>query len=157
MNKVTYYPKRISSKKNNYNINTNNYVYTYKKKYLRSNNLYNINYNEEKKKNFFDYINSLNYGKYYNNQYQKELLRINLYINNGKYKNLILYENEDVINTIKNFCIKNNISQKLVEPLINKIQHSLNIINSVKSIELDGKNISILEKFKKQNHYDNKY
>ena len=157
MSKVIYYPKRFSSKKNNFTISNNNYVYAYKKKYFRNNNSYNINYNEERKKNSFDYINSLNFGKQYNSEYQKELLRINLYINNGKYRNLILYENEDIINTVNNFCIKNNISKKLVEPLTNKIQNSLNTINSIKSIELGRNNISILEKMKKQNQYDNKY
>ena len=157
MSKVIYYPKKFSSKKNNFTISNKNYVYANKKKYFRNNNSYNINYNEERKKNSFDYINSLNYGKQYNSEYQKELLRINLYINNGKYRNLILYENEDIINTVNNFYIKNNISKKLVEPLTNKIQNSLNTINCIKSIELGRNNISILEKMKKQNQYDNKY
>ena len=81
-------------------------------------------------------------------KHKKELIKLKINIKENKYKELIIYKDEDIFNSVSQFCNENFISEKLVQPLCNKIKKSLEEINLINNIKLDKDSISMLEKVK---------
>ena len=179
MNKASYYQKRFINP-NSYNYFYNNYGYPYKKTYFRNNKQINNIYNEEREKNPF--YNTTNFNDSYNyydfqrkskfkylynteanfeeeenveNEKKEEIIKLKINVRDGV-KELVICKDEDIDNAINKFCKQNFIDERLIEPLINKIKNSIIKIESIKNLELDKKDISIINKLKYLNQNNNK-
>ena len=145
--------KQLSMNNNSHFINSNNifnnefndnkeYYYTYsnkKKKFHKNNNNYEGIKNEE---NF----NKFNDDKNRNN----ELLKVKINVNGNQMEELVIYKDEDIYNLIVIFCKKNNIGEKFIMPLYNKIIQSLKKLNYLKNnMELNRNDIMILNSARK--------
>ena len=145
--------KQLSMNNNSHFINSNNifnnefndnkeYYYTYsnkKKKFHKNNNNYEGIKNEE---NF----NEFNDDKNRNN----ELLKVKINVNGNQMEELVIYKDEDIYNLIVIFCKKNNIGEKFIMPLYNKIIQSLKKLNYLKNnMELNRNDIMILNSARK--------
>ena len=143
-----YYNNNIFDNHNKYN----DYSYTHsnkKKKYTKYYN--NNNNNSYNNNNCDDNITDDNMSKSTNDSKQKNVL-IKIKINTKKnvLKELIVYKDEDIESIINNFCNDNNIDEKLVIPLCNKINQSLNEINFViNNLELNKDDVMLINKAKK--------
>ena len=177
MNKTQYHNKYINNVNNynNYNYYYNYYNgYNYKKQYSKYNNNANNmnNYNEDRKKNKYYnnndyYYPSMKKNYKYNNYSEKnneeimskteseikeniELIRVKINIKDNKYKELVVYKDDDIDALVNQFCDDNFINEKLKQPLINKIKQSLiklNIVTNYLDLNKDG--VVMLEKAKK--------
>ena len=145
--------KQSSMNNNSHFINSNNifnnefndnkeYYYTYsnkKKKFHKNNNNYEGIKNEE---NF----NKFNDDKNRNN----ELLKVKINVNGNQMEELVIYKDEDIYNLIVIFCKKNNIGEKFIMPLYNKIIQSLKKLNYLKNnMELNRNDIMVLNSARK--------
>ena len=145
--------KQLSMNNNSHFINSNNifnnefndnkeYYYTHsnkKKKFHKNNNNYEGIKNEE---NF----NKFNDDKNRNN----ELLKVKINVNGNQMEELVIYKDEDIYNLIVIFCKKNNIGEKFIMPLYNKIIQSLKKLNYLKNnMELNRNDIMILNSARK--------
>ena len=145
--------KQLSMNNNSHFINSNNifnnefndnkeYYYTYsnkKKKFHKNNNNYEGIKNEE---NF----NKFNDDKNRNN----ELLKVKINVNGNQMEELVIYKDEDIYNLIVIFCKKNNIGEKFIMPLYNKIIQSLKKLNYLQNnMELDRNDIMVLNSARK--------
>ena len=145
--------KQLSMNNNSHFINSNNifnkefndnkeYYYTHsnkKKKFHKNNNNYEGIKNEE---NF----NKFNDDKNRNN----ELLKVKINVNGNQMEELVIYKDEDIYNLIVIFCKKNNIGEKFIMPLYNKIIQSLKKLNYLKNnMELDRNDIMVLNSARK--------
>ncbi len=149
---------------NNYNNNNNNYFnngYNYKKQFSKNNNNKNNFFNSQtaKKKRSHRYNNNNNFyensteeimSKSVNEIKQRvELMRVKINIKDNKYKELIIYKDDDIYETVSQFCTDNYINEKLIEPLCNKINQSLDEINIVTNYtQLNRDGVLMLEKAK---------
>ncbi len=90
-----------------------------------------------KKKNLHRYNNNYiekNFSKSTNeSNHKKELIRVKINIKEST-KELIIYKDDDIYNMVLAFCNDNNIDEKLIIPLYNKINRSLNKLKEVKNI-----------------------
>ena len=76
-------------------------------------------------------------------------MRVKINIKEDKYKELIIYKDDDIIEVVKQFCNDNFIDEKLVNPLCNKIKKSLNEIDLVTNkVNLSRDSVLMLEKAK---------
>ena len=145
--------KQLSMNNNSHFINSNNifnnefndnkeYYYTHsnkKKKFHKNNNNYEGIKNEE---NF----NKFNDDKNRNN----ELLKVKINVNGNQMEELVIYKDEDIYNLIVIFCKKNNIGEKFIMPLYNKIIQSLKKLNYLKNnMELNRNDIMVLNSARK--------
>ena len=177
MNKISYYQKK-SINPNSYNYSYNNYGYPYRKNYFRNNKQNNI-YNEEREKNTFhntsNFNDSYNYydfqkkskfkylynieGNYeeenFKNDKKDELLQLKINIGNGT-KELTICKDEDIDTLINKFCKDNFIDERLIKPLINKVKNSIYKIDIIENIELDKKDVLIINKLKNLNQNSDK-
>ena len=81
---------------------------------------------------------------------KKEVSRVKINIKEDKFKELIIYKDDDILEVIKKFCNDNSIDEKLIIPLGNKIKKSLNKIDLVTNkIKLNRDSVIMLEKAKK--------
>ena len=79
----------------------------------------------------------------------EEVLRIRVNVSDNQCKELVLCKNDDIRETIVEFCKVNNIGDKLVEPLINKVNQSLSTLEIINNSMLLNKNdYLILDKIK---------
>ena len=79
-----------------------------------------------------------------------ELMRVKINIRDNKYKELIVYKDDDIYVLVSQFCNDNYIKEKLIEPLCNKINQSLIKLNIVTNyVQLNREDIVMLEKAKK--------
>ena len=80
------------------------------------------------------------------------MLRIRVNVSDNQCKELVLCKNDDIRETIVEFCKVNNIGDKLVEPLINKVNQSLSTLEIINNSMLLNKNdYLILDKDKNIN------
>lgn len=129
---------------NGYNNGYNDYIYpsNKRKKVHRYNNKNYYDNNEEIKSKTVNEI-----------KHKKELIKLKINIKENKYKELIIYKDDDINKTVSQFCNDNFISDKLIEPLCNKIKKSLLEINYVSNnMKLDKDSILMFEKAKKLMH-----
>ena len=133
---------------NNSGYNNNNYIYPppYKKK--KTNNRYNNNLNNN------IYENNEEIGK--NNiteiKNKKEILKVKINIKDDKYKELIIYKEDNIDDVVNQFCNTNFIDENLIQPLCNKIKRGLGKIDDVtNNIKLSRDSVVLLEKAKKLN------
>ena len=78
---------------------------------------------------------------------KKEVLTIRVNISDNQYKELVICTNDDISEKVKDFCNDNGISEKLVEPLINKINQSLNTLEIIyNNMILNNNDYLILDK-----------
>ena len=146
--------KQLSMNNNSHFINSNNifnkefndnkeYYYTHsnKKKKFHKNN--NNNYEEIKNEENF---NEFNDDKNRNN----ELLKVKINVNGNQMEELVIYKDEDIYNLIVIFCKKNNIGEKFIMPLYNKIIQSLKKLNYLQNnMELNRNDIMVLNSARK--------
>ena len=79
----------------------------------------------------------------------EEVLKIRVNISDTQCTELVLCKNDDISEKVLEFCKNNNISKNLLEPLVNKINQSLNTLEIIKSnMTLDKKEFLILDKVK---------
>ena len=80
---------------------------------------------------------------------KKEVMKVKINIKEDKFKELIIYKDDDVIEVVKQFCNDNFIDEKLVNPLCNKIKKSLSEIDLVTNqVKLSRDSVLMLEKAK---------
>jgi hypothetical protein len=88
---------------------------------------------------------------YYENKEKKEeILKIKINIK-GNIKELIIYKDDEDINTIINkFCQENKINSQLKKPLLDKIKNSIETSNNfLNKLVLDKEDIEIINKLGK--------
>ena len=109
-----------------------------KKIYNRYNNNFYKNNNEE--------IMSKSVNEIKN---KTELMRVRINIKENKFKELIVYKDQDIYALVKQFCSDNYINENLIKPLCNKINQSLIKLNLVtNNILLNREDVVMLEKAK---------
>ena len=141
---------------------------------LNNSYMNNYNYFEERKKNFnyYENPNSNSYypfpQKYYQTRYnpfkteekkldegmmddyfdeeekKNELLRIRINVNEKQYKELVICKNDDVNKKVVEFCNDNFINEKLIKPLVNKVNQGLNTLKLVNNNFLLNENDFII-------------
>ena len=80
---------------------------------------------------------------------KKEVMKVKINIKEDKFKELIIYKDDDVIEVVKQFCNDNFIDEKLVNTLCNKIKKSLSEIDLVTNqVNLSRDSVLMLEKAK---------
>ena len=84
------------------------------------------------------------------NKQNIELIRIKINIKDNKYKDLVVYKDDDINSLVEKFCDDNCINKKLKQPLINKIKQSLIKLNYITNyLTLNRDEVVMLEKAKK--------
>jgi hypothetical protein len=78
----------------------------------------------------------------------EELLRIRINVGDGQSEELILYKKDDIYEKVVEFCKNNSISEKLVEPLINKVNQSLDTLEIINNMNLKKNDYLILDRVK---------
>ena len=162
----------------NYNSTYNYpYKKNYYKNRNKQNNIRMNNYFEARKKNYYYYNESPNSYSYsqktyhpqrYDSHYTEEnlveemdtndtineeekndeLLRIRVNLNENDYKELIICKNDVIYKKVEEFCNNNNINKKLIDPLYNKINQSLNTIRNINNnLNLNNNDLSIINKY----------
>jgi hypothetical protein len=149
----------------------------FKNKNKQSNNHIN-NYIEERKKNYYYYENPYSYYSFsqknnytqWNNPYypeekkieesvgnnsfheemkKDELLRIRVNVSEKQYKELVICKKDDVNKKVIEFCKENFITEKLIEPLLNKVNQSLNTLKIINNnYSLNENDFVILNKLR---------
>ena len=132
-----YFEER--KKNHNYyeNPNSNSY-YSFQQKYYNQTR-YNPFKTEEKKLDegmMDDYINE--------EEKKNELLRIRINVSEKQYKELVICKNDDVNKKVIEFCNDNFINEKLIEPLVNKVNQGLNTLKLVNNNFLLNENDFII-------------
>ena len=179
MNKIQYYGKRSGGQNSyNYNSTYNHpYKKNYYKNKNKQNNNHMNNYFEARKKNYFYYESPNSYSfsqksyhpQRYNSYYTEEnlieqmdtndtineeekndeLLRIRVNLNENDYKELVICKNDVVYKKVEEFCNGNNINKKLIDPLCNKINQSLNTIRIISNnLHLSDNDLLAINKFR---------
>ena len=157
MSKIPY-GKRLNGQIS-YNYN-HQYKKNYFKNKNKQNNNHINNYIEERKKNYNYYENPYSYysfsqTNYYtprnkpyyweekkieesvgNNSFHEEkkkdeLLRIRVNVSEKQYKELVICKKDDVNKKVIEFCNENFINEKLIGPLLNKVNQSLNTLKII--------------------------
>jgi hypothetical protein len=128
---------------NEYNngYNNNNYIYPVQNKKKKVHNKYNNNFYDNNEEVVNKTVNE--------KKNKKEVMRVKINIKEDKFKELIIYKDDDVIEVVKQFCNDNFIDEKLVNPLCNKIKKSLSEIDLVTNqVKLSRDSVLMLEKAK---------
>jgi len=128
---------------NEYNngYNNNSYIYPVQNKKKKVHNKYNNNFYDNNEEVVNKTVNE--------KKNKKEVMRVKINIKEDKYKELIIYKDDDIIEVVKQFCNDNFIDEKLVNPLCNKIKKSLNEIDLVTNkVNLSRDSVLMLEKAK---------
>ena len=135
---------------NNNNFDNHNQYNDYSYPHSIKKKKYTKYYNNNNKNNFDDKIIDDNMSKSTNDSKQKNELKIKINMKNNELKELIIYKEEDIESIVNIFCSENNIDEKLVTPLCNKINQSLNEINFVNNnLELNKDDVMLLNNAKK--------
>ena len=141
----TFYP--FNNSFSNFNENKNfNYSFVHRNRYWL-NNKYNQKFVEEKKTS-----EETNNDSGYEEEKLEEILKLKVNISDSEYKELVLYKNDDINERVYEFCNDNNISKKLVEPLIYKVTQSLKALEIISNMSLNKSDFLILDKVK--NNFD---
>ena len=179
MNKTLYYGKRSNGQNSyNYKSGIYNYQYKKNYFKNKKNYNYMNNYLEERKKNNYSYYEGPNsyyssqknyypprYNAYHTEEKKiqeavtndiineevknDEFLRIRVNVSEKEYKELIICNNDNVYNKIVEFCNNNSISEKLIDPLYNKINQSLNTLKTINNnFHLNENDFLILNKLR---------
>ena len=130
--------KKNNHYNNNYDENYNDYYYPKKKNYRYNNNYYENNNEEIMSKSVNEIKQNI------------ELIRVKINLKDNKYKELVVYKDDDINDVVNKICNDNFINEKLKQPLINKIKQSLiklNIVTNYLDLNKDG--VVMLEKAKK--------
>ena len=160
---------KVRPKPNNIQINSNYFENRNKSHYYNNtfNNLANFSPSQnfhyssvfQKNRNYKKYIPFFTEEKKMAEEIQnepvneeeknEEVLKIRLNVGDNQCKELVLSKNDDINETILDFCKNNNIHENLIEPLVNKINQSLNTLEVIKSnMTLDKNEFLILDKVK---------
>ena len=78
----------------------------------------------------------------------EELLKIRINVGDGQSEEFVLYKNDNISEKVEEFCKINNISEKLVEPLINKVNQSLDTLETINNMHLKKNDFLILDRVK---------
>ena len=161
----------------NYGTYNHPYKKNYFKNKNKLGNNYMNNYIEERKKNYSYYENPNSYYSFsqrtyhfprYNPYYTEEkkiedlsvntnnnkeemkdeLLRIRVNVSDNQYKELVICKNDIVYKKVKDFCNDNVINDKLIDPIFNKINQSLNTFKIINNFALNEDDLLILYKIK---------
>ena len=137
------------TKQNNIQINNK---YHYNNKF---NNSYNNNFNfNENQNNYHSSVFQKNknwhrYNPYFTEEKKEELLKIRVNVSDTQCKELVICQNDDINERVEKFCNDNGINKEIVEPLINKINQSLIILETINNNMVLNKNdYLILNKIK---------
>ena len=141
----SYYYNFNNSFKNNFNFNENqNFYHSSVFQKNRYYHRYNPYFTEEKKMAEEFYNDSVN-----EEEKKEEILKIRVNVSDTESKELVICKNEDINERVKEFCKGNGINKKLVEPLINKVNQSLNTLEIINNNMMLNKNdYLILDKIK---------
>ena len=145
-NKSYFYNKNINNSFNNNFIYSNenpNFYHSSVFQRNRYSHRYISYFTEEKKSS-----EEINNDSVNNEEEKKEVLKIRVNLSDTQCKELVICTNDDISEKVKEFCYDNSISKKLVEPLINKINQSLNRLESINNMILNNNNYLILDKVK---------
>ena len=134
----------IEERKKNYYYYENPYSYysfSQKNNYTQWNNLY---YPEEKK-----IFESVGNNSFHEEMKKDELLRIRVNVSEKQYKELVICKKDDVNKKVIEFCKENFITEKLIEPLLNKVNQSLNTLKIINNnYSLNENDFVILNKLR---------
>ena len=157
----------------NHTTHNHQYKKNYFKNKNKQNNSHINNYFEERKKNYSYYENPYSYysfsqKNYYtprstpyypeekkieesvgNNSFHEEkkkdeLLRIRVNVSEKQYKELVICKKDDVNKKIVEFCNENFINEKLIKPLLNKVNQSLNTLKTINNNYILNENDSVI-------------
>ena len=166
-----------SSYNYNYGTYNHPYKKNYFKNKNKPGNNYINNYIEERKKNYSYYENPNSYYSFsqksyhfprYNPYYTEEkkiedipintdinkeekndeLLRIRVNVSDNQYKELVICKIDKVYIKVKEFCNDNGISDKLIDPIYNKINQSLITLKNINNFALNENDYLVLYKIK---------
>jgi seryl-tRNA synthetase len=144
-NKYHYNNKFNNSYNNNFNFNENQNSY-YSSVFQKNKNWhrYNPYFTEEKK-----ISEEINNDSVNEEEKKEELLKIRVNVSDTQCKELCICQNDDINEKVEKFCNDNGINKELVEPLINKINQSLIILETINNNMVLNKNdYLILNKIK---------
>ena len=81
---------------------------------------------------------------------KEEILKIKINISDDQCKEFILCKDDDIFEKVVEFCNDNSISEKLVQPLYNKVNQSLNTLEIIynSNLPLNKNDFLILNKVK---------
>ena len=132
----------------NYNFKKNNYYGN--QTYNNMNNSYEPIDEDELSSYVSTQPNKTSRYYYENKEKKEEILKIKINIK-GNIKELIIYKDDEDINTIINkFCQENKINSQLKKPLLDKIKNSIEISNNfLNKLVLDKEDIEIINKLGK--------
>ena len=160
------------------NVQINNYFENRKNSYYYNNTFFSFNnsfsnFNENKNYNYSSVFQKNRYWHKYNhnfveekkmseetnNEYiseeekMEEVLKIKVNVSDSECKELVIYKNDVISERVLEFCKDNNISEKLVEALVFKVNQSLNTLEIISNMSLNKNDFLILDKVK--NNFDN--
>ena len=129
----------------NYNFKKNNYYGN--QTYNNMNNSYEPIDEDESFSYESTQPNKTSRYYYENKEKKEEILKIKINIK-GNIKELIIYKDDEDINTIINkFCQENKINSQLKKPLLDKIKNSIETSNNfLNKLVLDKEDIEIINK-----------
>ena len=132
----------------NYNFKKNNYYGN--QTYNNMNNSYEPIDEDELSSYVSTQPNKTSRYYYENKEKKEEILKIKINIK-GNIKELIIYKDDEDINTIINkFCQENKINSQLKKPLLDKIKNSIETSNNfLNKLVLDKEDIEIINKLGK--------
>jgi hypothetical protein len=132
----------------NYNFKKNNYYGN--QTYNNMNNSYEPIDEDESFSYESTQPNKTSRYYYENKEKKEEILKIKINIK-GNIKELIIYKDDEDINTIINkFCQENKINSQLKKPLLDKIKNSIETSNNfLNKLVLDKEDIEIINKLGK--------
>ena len=132
----------------NYNFKKNNYYGN--QTYNNMNNSYEPIDEDESFSYESTQPNKTSRYYYENKEKKEEILKIKINIK-GEIKELIIYKDDEDINTIINkFCQENKINSQLKKPLLDKIKNSIETSNNfLNKLVLDKEDIEIINKLGK--------
>ena len=132
----------------NYNFKKNNYYGN--QTYNNMNNSYEPIDEDESFSYESTQPNKTSRYYYENKEKKEEILKIKINIK-GNIKELIIYKDDEDINTIINkFCQENKINSQLKKPLLDKIKNSIETSNNfLNKLVLDKEDIEIINKLRK--------
>ena len=141
-----YEYKRSSYYNNNNNFNyfNNNNLFNIKNRYNYYSHRYNTNYFIEEKK----ISEEINNDSANEEDKKEEILKIRINVSEGDSKELVIFKEDDVRERVEEFCKENNIREKLIEPLYNKVNKSLNALEIINNMSLNKNDFFILNKIK---------
>ena len=145
-NKNYYYNNNFNNSFNNNFINFNenqNFYHSSVFQKNRHSHRYTPYFTEEKK-----IAEEINNDSVNEEEKKEELLKIRVNISDTQCKELVICKNDDISEKVKEFCNINGISEKLVDSLINKVNQSLNTLETINNMILDNKEFLILDKIK---------